>query len=87
MREFRLNDEYTVVCESQNTRTGFRHVAILLRNGDEIYRTKCTYQNRTWERFQFESVLNKTITNSFTGAELDEFSAKLATFVRGSILF
>lgn len=73
MREFKLNTEYTVVCEAQNTRTGFRHVAILLRNGDEIYRTKCTYQNRTWERFTFESVLCKIITNSFTGTEKEQF--------------
>jgi len=73
MREFKLNTEYTVVCEAQNTRTGFRHVAILLRNGDEIYRTKCTYQNRTWERFTFESVLCKIITNSFTDTEKEQF--------------
>ena len=73
MRTFVLNAEYTVVCESQNTRTGFRHVAVLLRNGDEMYRTKCTYQNRTWERFTFESVLCKIIRNSFTGAQEAEF--------------
>jgi len=73
MREFKLNDVYTVVCESRNTRTGFRHVAVLLRNGDEMYRTKVTYQNRTWESYQFESVLEKLITNSFTDAEQAEF--------------
>ena len=73
MRYFSLNDDYAVVCEAQNTRTGFRHVAILLRNGDEIYRTKVCYQNRTWERFQFESVLCKIIRNSFTGAQEAEF--------------
>lgn len=73
MREFRLNDEYTVVCESQNTRTGFRHVAILLRNGEELDRTKVCYQNRTWERFTFESVLNKIISKNFTGTERNLF--------------
>ena len=77
MQSFRLDDKYTVVCESQNTRTGFRHVAVLLRNGSEIDRTKCTYQNRTWERYTFQSVLCKIIGNSFTGAEYQEFIAKI----------
>lgn len=69
MREFRLNDKFTVVCEAQNTRTGFRHVAVLLRNGDEIDRTKCCYQNRTWERFTFETVLCDLIGKCFEGDE------------------
>lgn len=75
MRLFKLNDEYTVVCESQNTRTGFRHVAILLRNGDEIDRTKCCYTNRTWERFTFETVLCDLIDKCFTGTQKAEFLA------------
>lgn len=75
MREFRLNDEYTVVCEAQNTRTGFRHVAVLLRNGDEIDRTKVCYQNRTWERFTFETVLFDLIDKCFKGEEADKFRA------------
>lgn len=73
MTSFRLNNEYTVVCEAQNTRTGFRHVAVLLRNGDEVDRTKVCYQNRTWERFTFESVLNKIISKNFTGTERNLF--------------
>jgi hypothetical protein len=70
-----LHDKYEVVCEAQNTRTGFRHVAVLLRNGIEIDRTKCTYQNRTWESFQFQSVLHKIIGRNFDGAEKEIFLA------------
>jgi len=77
MREFRLDDEYTVVCESQKTRIGFRHVAVLLRNGEEIDRTKCTYQNRTWERFQFEGVLEKIIDKCFKDEEYRQFIATI----------
>jgi len=73
MTTFKLNDEYTVVCESQNTRTGFRHVAVLLKNGEELDRTKCTYQNRTWERFQFQSVLCKIIYKCFKDTEREQF--------------
>ena len=73
MREFKLSDEYTVVCEFQSTRTGFRHVAILLKNREEIDRTKLCYSNRTWERFQFQSVLCKIIYKRFKGTEREQF--------------
>jgi hypothetical protein len=65
MTTFKLNDQYTVVCESQNTRSGFRHVAVLMDNDYEVYRTKITYQNRTWERYEFQSVLYKLIETYF----------------------
>ena len=73
MRLFNLSDSCTVVCESQNTRSGFRHVAVLLWNGEEIDRTKCLYQNRTWERFQYQSVLCRLIDKCFKGAEREKF--------------
>lgn len=77
MREFKLNDEYTVVCEFVSTRSGFKHVAVLLKNGEEINRTKCCYINRTWERFAFQSVLCKIITENFKGKERLEYLDKL----------
>jgi hypothetical protein len=64
MRSFKLSDEYEVVCESQGTRSGFRHLATLLKNGNEIDKAKICYLNRTWERFEFESVLNKIISQN-----------------------
>lgn len=69
MRLFKLSDSCTVVCESQTTRTGFRHVAVLLWNDEEIARTKCTYQNRTYEHFTFQDVLCKIIAENFKGEE------------------
>lgn len=73
MREFKLNDEYAVVCESVSTRSGFKHVAVLLQNGEEIDRTKCCYINRTWEHFAFQSVLCKIIDKCFKGTEREQF--------------
>lgn len=64
MKKFQINKEYEVICEHQSTRNGFRHVAILLKNGEEIDRTKVCYQNRTWESFQFETVLHKMISEA-----------------------
>lgn len=73
MRIFNLNNVFNVVCNSQATRYGFRHIATLHKNGFEISRAKCCYYNRTWERFEFESVLNKIIEDNFTGRERAEF--------------
>ncbi len=61
MKVFKLNKDYSIVCESEGTRTGFRHIAVIMRSGYEIGRVKCTYLNRTWECYQFESVLQKAL--------------------------
>ncbi len=66
MKTFRVNDEIEVVCESQNTRYGFRHLATLLRNGQERETAKRCYYNRTWERYEFESVLETLLEKTKT---------------------
>lgn len=73
MQTFKLNDEYTIICESLSRRGGFKHVATLLRNGEEIDTTKCLYVNRTWERFTYASVLWKLIDKHFKSPEREEF--------------
>lgn len=77
MRMFTLNKNYTVICESEDTRNGFRHVATLLKNGSlygsEKARATKSYTNRTWERFQFESVLLKLVNDNFEGEERQGF--------------
>lgn len=80
MRIFNLSENFSVVCESQSTRNGFRHVATLLRNGNEFARAKCTYLNRTWECYQFESVLYKIVNDNFTGQEKENFQAVVKNF-------
>ena len=61
MRIFKITKEIEVVCESQSTRSGFRHLATLMINGQEREKAKCTYINRTWERYEFQSVLNDVV--------------------------
>jgi hypothetical protein len=61
MKTFKLNDEYTVVCEWKKTRMAFKHVATIIRNGCEVFDTKICYQNRTWESYEFQSVLHRAI--------------------------
>lgn len=52
---------HSFVCTHENTRNGFRHVCVVydLALDREIFRSKVTYINRTWESFEFETVLNK----------------------------
>lgn len=61
MKTFEIEKDYQIVCEVKKTRNGFKHEATLLRSGYEIERTKICYYNRTWERFEFESVLRKLL--------------------------
>jgi len=59
MQTFKINKNLEVVCEWKKTRTAFKHEATLLRDGREVEKVKICYLNRTWERFEFDSVLEK----------------------------
>jgi hypothetical protein len=61
MRTFNLSDNYSIECRSEATRNGFRHIAVLRKDFKEIDRTKICYINRTWERYEFESVKDKIL--------------------------
>jgi len=76
MRIFNLNNEYNIVCNWENTRYGFRHLATLHRNGFSIAKAKVCYYNRTWESYEFESVLLRIIDENFTGREKEKFIKK-----------
>lgn len=73
MRIFNLDKVYNVVCNSESTRSGFRHVATLHKNGFEVAKTKICYLNRTWECYEFESVIIKIIEDNFRGKEYIKF--------------
>jgi hypothetical protein len=69
MRIFNLSKDYNIVCNWQSTRYGFRHLATLHKDGFEIAKAKACYYNRTWERFEFETVMLSLINANFTGKE------------------
>jgi len=73
MRIFNLDNVYNVVCNWQKTRYGFRHLAILHKNGFEVSKTKICYYNRTWERFEYESVIKRVIEGYFDGTDRDKY--------------
>lgn len=62
MKIFKINKELSIVCESKNTRNGFKHEAVLLKDGwKELEKTKICYLNRTWECFEYESVIQQLL--------------------------
>lgn len=75
MKTFKIDKELTIVCEWKKTRNGFKHEATLLKNGSEIDRTKINYLNRTWESFEFKSVVEKLLdkTEALTERKKDNF--------------
>jgi hypothetical protein len=73
MRIFKLNNDYSIVCNSESTRSGFRHLATLTRGGYEIGKAKICYYNRTWESYEFESVLFRIVDCYFEGQEKENF--------------
>jgi len=78
MKIFTINKEYSIVCDTKSTRSGFKHVAILCRNGYEIGSAKVCYLNRTWERFTYETVLRRIIDVYFTEEkEKNEYLTKI----------
>lgn len=74
MRTFRITEKIEIVCESERTRYGFRHLATLLIDGIEQEKHKCCYYNRTWERFEFQSVAKGLVSKS---KELSEEEKKI----------
>lgn len=83
MKTFKINDKYQIGCEYVRTRNGFKHTANLYRTGlsgttTSIAETKVCYLNRTWESFDYESVLYKILDKIkiLTPEEKAEFFAR-----------
>lgn len=78
MKTFKINNNLEIVCEHKKTRNGFKHEAKLLNNGHKIAMTKICYLNRTWESFEFESVINKLLdkTKILTDKQKTKFLQK-----------
>ena len=54
-------EEITFSCYTTDTRCGFCHTAHLMGWKYDVTDTKMSYYNRTWERFEYESVLKRAI--------------------------
>jgi hypothetical protein len=87
-KQFDLSEDYKVICETQNTRYGFRHVASLRdKYFSEVAKSKACYYNRTWESYTYQSVLKKVISAYFEGAEHEAFQKYADEYKEGSGIF
>lgn len=64
MKLFEITDKATIVCRSESTRYGFRHLATLIVNGEEVDKDKACYYNRTWESYDFQSVIHSLLNKT-----------------------
>lgn len=55
-QSFQIGEHINVSCRCEDTRYGFRHTARLLQTGETA---KVCYYNRTWESWEFQSVLRE----------------------------
>lgn len=81
-KDFKVNDNVTITCRWIKTRNGFKHEAEL-RDRDFCKGTvKVCYLNRTWEGFEYETVIRKALEklSAFTSEEqkviLDGFRSR-----------
>ena len=61
MKTFEISKREQVECSYKKTQYGFKHTAVLYRDGLAIGTTKSCYYNRTWESFEYESVLSRAL--------------------------
>jgi len=61
MRIFKITPKIEIVANFEKQRDGFRHRATLVLNGKEVDETTVHYINRTWESYEFQSVMEKLV--------------------------
>jgi hypothetical protein len=65
MKCYEFGEGYKVMCRSERTRYGFRHLCELTHNYNVLAKTKACYYNRTWESYEFQSVIHQAISAAF----------------------
>lgn len=64
IRKITVNgNEYEFINDWRNTRTGFAHDTTLFKNGREIGTATCVYYNRTWECYEYQTVMQRCIND------------------------
>ena len=59
-----------IVCQYKKTRNGFKHEAEILYNCCTVHSAKCCYLNRTWESYDYQSVIHKAIDGYIKDSKL-----------------
>jgi len=80
MRSFKLDEQYSIVCEFENMRNGFRHKATLLKHRIDQGNSIARYSNRTWEAYEFETAMLKLVDEYFEGEEQTQYRKTVKNF-------
>lgn len=76
-KSFIIGDvNFEFISRHENTRNGFRHLSELSMNGRRISEAKCTYLNRAWESYEFQSVMLECVDShveSLKASALDSY--------------
>jgi transcription antitermination factor NusG len=65
------NNEYEFVNEFKSTRNGFKHITTLFLNGYKLGDATINYINRTWEMYEYQSVMKKVVNELIHEIETD----------------
>lgn len=63
-KAFRINDNMEIVAEADKTRNGFKHTATLFVDGRPVDKATAHYLNRTWESYEYQTVIDDLINKS-----------------------
>lgn len=86
MQVFKIGRGIDVVCQSESTRYGFRHLATLQTEGwKDGEMAKVCYYNRTWERYTFETVLQRLCEKTEDNGSLSKYhQAKFKRLIKNN---
>ncbi len=76
LKSFKIDEHLSVDCQAQRTSYGFRHLASLCRDGRVIATARESYYNRTWESYEYQTVIRKAIQAA--GLDKEEETRALA---------
>ena len=80
---FSLGSGLSIHCNWDKTRNGFKHTAALMIDGHEVDHTKVCYLNRTWESYEYQSVIHKLIDQTRHLTKEQKATAKASVDAQG----
>jgi hypothetical protein len=73
---FPVKEGLDVIAKYEDAHDGFNHVAKLMLDGEEIASAKAHYINRTWESYEFESVIDDLLNKAVKNKTISEAEKK-----------
>lgn len=76
MKKINLTPSIFAMCESRSTRNGFCHNCTLFYNDREVSFARVSYLNRTWESYQFQTVIFRAIEKCLKDRKLKAYPGR-----------